>query len=132
MGHPSGGATLVRHEGQPRIARYLARLVAEPGRAVHALDLATSSGDVDAGDAGEALDVEARAAYKGAPRRSWTKRCAKPRRRSDRCSAHGRARAEIEFLSAELSRAFGLGGKRRRVGSAAERARVAVTTANSR
>jgi hypothetical protein len=38
-----------------------------------------------------------------------------------------RVRTEIEFLSAELSRAVGMGGRARRAGSATERARVAVT-----
>jgi hypothetical protein len=37
-----------------------------------------------------------------------------------------RLRAELEFVSAELGRAIGLGGRARRVASADERARVAV------
>jgi hypothetical protein len=36
---------------------------------------------------------------------------------------------EIEFLTAELTRGFGLGGRSRRAGVASERARVAVTRA---
>src|SRR5262249_53447368 len=43
---------------------YLSRLLEEEGRPVHALDLAGGAGEVDAGDAGEVLDVEARTAYK--------------------------------------------------------------------
>ena len=39
------------------------------------------------------------------------------------------AEAERDFLARELSRAVGLGGRDRRVGSAAERARASVTRA---
>ena len=39
------------------------------------------------------------------------------------------AKAERDFLARELSRAVGLGGRDRRVGSAAERARASVTRA---
>src|SRR5204863_9496179 len=38
----------------------------------------------------------------------------------------GRAQEEIDFLASELSRAVGLGGRERKAGTAAERARVAV------
>jgi hypothetical protein len=104
---------------------YLARLVVEPGRELHALDLAGAGDEVDAGDGGELLDGEARAAYKRRlaeldddlrEAEGW----------SDGARA-SRARAEIELLSAELARAVGLGGRSRRSGAAAERARVAVT-----
>src|SRR5215207_6671492 len=40
-----------------------------------------------------------------------------------------RARAELDFLSRELSAAVGLGGRDRRTGGDAERARVNVTRA---
>jgi hypothetical protein len=36
------------------------------------------------------------------------------------------ATSELEFITRELSRAYGLGGRKRRSGSAAERARVNV------
>ncbi|MGH7320693.1 MAG: hypothetical protein ACRELA_13850, partial [Candidatus Rokuibacteriota bacterium] len=39
-----------------------------------------------------------------------------------------RARGEIEFLARELAAAYGLGGRRRRIGDAAERARKAVAS----
>lgn len=118
------GAEIVRLRDS-RGLQYLARLLSEPRRSVHALDLAGAVEAGDLGDAGEALDPEARAAYK--------KRLAELDDEVHEAEAVNdrarltRARAEIEFLSAELSRAFGLGGKGRRVGSAAERARVAVT-----
>jgi tetratricopeptide (TPR) repeat protein len=105
--------------------RYVARLVADPEREIHALDLAGAGGDETGGDAGEILDGEARAAYKRRlaeldqelrEAQSWND--------GGRAS---RARTEMELLSSELSRAVGLGGRSRRAGSAAERARVAVT-----
>jgi hypothetical protein len=40
-----------------------------------------------------------------------------------------RLREELDFIAAELSRAVGLGGRDRKAGSAAERARVNVTRA---
>ena len=83
-----------------------------------------SSTAVHAQDAGEWLDEDARRAYR--------ERIADLR--ADLAEAEERAdqgrivvaRAELEALSAELSRAVGLGGRSRRAGSAAERARVAV------
>jgi hypothetical protein len=118
------GAASVRLK-QGRGIAYVARLVAEPGREVHVLDMAGAAEGADAGDAGEALDPEARAAYE--------RRLAELDEELREAESWNdgarvtRARSEMELLSAELSRAFGLGGRARRVGSAAERARVAVT-----
>jgi hypothetical protein len=106
----------------------LATLVASPGRDFHALDLASpaaggaSAGD--AGDAGELLDDEARAAYRDRIEElrdtiTEAESFGDPARRE-------RAQSELDALTAELSRAVGLGGRSRRAGSAAERARVAV------
>jgi tetratricopeptide (TPR) repeat protein len=108
-----------------RGVRYVARLVAEPGREIHALDLAGAGGETDSGDAGEALDPAAVAAY-----RRRLAELDEEAREADGWHDGARAsrvRSEIEFLSAEVARAVGLGGRNRRVGSAAERARVAVT-----
>jgi tetratricopeptide (TPR) repeat protein len=107
----------------------LATLVASPGRDFHALDLASpaSPGGAaggDAGDAGELLDDEARAAYRD--------RIEELRDTITEAESFGdagrreRAQSELDALTAELSRAVGLGGRARRAGSAAERARVAV------
>jgi hypothetical protein len=108
----------------------LAALVASPDRDIHALELASpgaaheAAGAPDGGDAGELLDEEARAAYRArveelretiTEAESW----------SDGARAE-RARSELEALTAELARATGLGGRVRRAGSSAERARVAV------
>jgi tetratricopeptide (TPR) repeat protein len=105
--------------------RYVARLVADPEREIHALDLAGAGDDETGGDAGEVLDANARAAYK--------RRLAELDEELREAESWNdgarvlRARTERELLSSELSRAVGLGGRSRRTGSAAERARIAVT-----
>jgi hypothetical protein len=122
--------------------RYLAQLLAYPGRDFHALDLvaaeAGGGSKVDGGrtdglahstlgDAGEVLDVRAKDAYR--------RRLAEIDDDIDQARALGdterAAQADIErdFLVRELSRAVGLGGRDRRAASASERARVAVTRA---
>ncbi len=117
--------------------RYLARLVEQPGREVHVLELvalesdhaSTSLTDLDAatGDAGELLDERAKQAY----RRRLVEIAEDLDDATRRCDLGGadRARAEQAFLERELSRAVGLGNRDRRAGSAAERARVSVTRA---
>jgi tetratricopeptide (TPR) repeat protein len=122
--------------------RYLARLVAQPGREFHVLDLvaAENPGAAPAesglaaelsrralGDAGELLDARAKSAYR--------RRLAEIDDDIEQAHALGdtgrvtQASGEREFLVRELSRAVGLGGRDRRAGSASERARVAVTRA---
>jgi hypothetical protein len=110
--------------------QYVVRLLREPGREVHVLDLAgerAGAGDaevVDTGDAGELLDAEARASYQ---RRLEDLRDTLAEAESFGDAARAaRAREEIDFLGAELGRAVGLGGRARRAGAAAERARSAV------
>jgi hypothetical protein len=109
--------------------RYLARLVTEPGRELHVLELVRGAGSadeppVDGGDAGELLDEEARADY-GRRLEDLRETLAEAESFGDAARAAS-ARQEIEFLAAELGRAVGLGGRARRAGSAAERARSAV------
>ncbi|MDX1619675.1 MAG: hypothetical protein R3320_01700 [Nitriliruptorales bacterium] len=120
--------------------RYLAHLLAEPAREFHALDLvAAESGAAPGndrlvtvvgsvlGDSGELLDQQAKEAYR--------RRLAEIEADLEEARAAGdeqrvaQAQAEHDFLVSELSRAFGLGGRQRRAGSASERARVAVTRA---
>ena len=112
---------------------YLARLLAEPGREFHVLDLAAAAGAGGRGaaaaldDAGAMLDDRARDAY----RRRLTEiedDIAEARALGDDARA-AQAGAERDFLARELSRAFGLGGRARRAGSASERARASVTRA---
>jgi tetratricopeptide (TPR) repeat protein len=122
--------------------RYLARLLADPGREYHVLDLVaaeTGSGaQVDSSqaaglprsalsDAGEGLDAQAKDAYR--------RRLAEIDDDLEQAHAIGdaeraaQADAERDFLIQELARAFGLGGRDRRAASASERARAAVTRA---
>ena len=110
---------------------HIARLLREPEREVHVLDLAGGSdqarGERPAGDAGVLLDAQARAEYT-ARLRDAREELDEAERLNDRGRVE-RMREEIEFLTAELSRGFGLGGRSRRAGMASERARVAVTRA---
>jgi hypothetical protein len=121
---------------------YLARLLAEPGREFHVLDLVglereqpapTSAthgyelGVSTGGDSGPLLDDRAKEAY----RRRLTEideDIAEATSMAD-LGRIAQAHAEREFLLRELSRAVGLGGRDRRAGSASERARVSVTRA---
>lgn len=121
--------------------RYLARLLAEPGRELHVLDLVAADRPAPApappvadgelpgtyGDTGPLLDDQAVQAYKRrlveidedldeADRTGDTERAAL-------------ARADRDFLLDELSSAFGLGGRHRQTGVISERARASVTRA---
>ncbi len=121
---------------------YLATLLRHPDQEFHALDLGGGTGAAaampsgreladegmvgrDLGDAGELLDGEARAAYK--------ERVEDLREELEEAKELGdveratRAESELEILTRELARATGLGGRSRRAGSAAERARLNVT-----
>jgi len=108
----------------------LARLVQQPGRELHVLDLAAEPREYDArsvadrGDAGEILDAKARDAYH---RRvvELREEIDEAERFADTFRADA-ARRELEMLIQQLSSSFGLGGRSRRVGSASERARVTV------
>jgi hypothetical protein len=115
----------------PGIA-YLATLLRQPGREFHVLDLVAGSegppgatGAVDLGDAGELLDPTARAAYK--QRLADVEVELEEAQRFNDPGRVARAQQEVQFLTAELARAVGLGGRSRRAGSASERARVNVT-----
>jgi tetratricopeptide (TPR) repeat protein len=112
---------------------YLSRLLGSPGIEVHVLDLVTeggaSGGEAFAlgGDLGPVLDATAKAALRSRLE-DLREREEEADRNNDRESA-ARARAEIERLAHELSSAVGLGGRDRRQGGAAERARASVTKA---
>src|SRR6266511_1286448 len=79
------------------------------------------------GDAGEALDAQAKAEYR--------RRLEELAGELDEAQAFGdperaaRAEEERDFLVRELAGAIGLGGRDRRMGSPSERARVSVTRA---
>lgn len=123
--------------------RYVARLLAEPGREFHVLDLvAVEQGTLPTsastrvgtpelhargGQGLPVLDEQARATYR--------KRLIEVEEDIEEAARHNdTVRAELaardrEYLITELSRAVGLGGRLRSVGGDAERARVAVTRA---
>lgn len=130
----TGGDTRARIAASKGM-RYLVELLRQPGVERHALDLVDiveglAHGGMDRralGDAGEMLDGAARAAYR--------RRAEEVRAEIDEALELGaeeralRLQAELDDLVSELSRAFGLGGRARRQGSAAERARLNVTRA---
>jgi tetratricopeptide (TPR) repeat protein len=109
--------------------RYLAQLLAHPGREFHVLDMvAAETGRQTAlGDAGEMLDERAKTAYR--------RRLAEIDDDIEQAHAlrdaarEAQAAAERDFLVRELARAVGLGGRDRRAASASERARSGVTRA---
>lgn len=121
--------------------RQLARLLAEPGREWHALDLVAAETGADADvrdratgdlpqatrgrDAGPVLDPRAKEAYR--------LRVEDLRDAIEEGLAWGdaervaRAEEELGAIAAELSRSVGLGGRDRKAASESERARVNVT-----
>ena len=125
--------------------QYIAQLLHHPHREFHVLALVSGGAEytqamveVDRqsnpaqihyglSDAGELLDAQARAAYK--------RRLQELREELEEAQTFhdvGRAekiQEEIDLLAAEISRAVGLGGRRRKAASPAERARVNVTLA---
>jgi hypothetical protein len=126
---------------------HLARLLADPGREFHVVDLEAANrqagpaavgptgraraGELqvrpDLGDAGALLDATAKAAYR-ARLAELGAELVEAEGGNDPARA-ARARGERDFLVAELARAVGLGGRDRRAASHAERARLNVTRA---
>jgi tetratricopeptide (TPR) repeat protein len=122
--------------------RHLARLLTHPGREIHALDFVIEDGraapahrgNLDpetslalSGDAGEMLDRRAKEAYRR--RLAEIESDLEEARECGDAYRMEQAMAERRFLARELARAIGLGGRDRRVGSNAERARASVTLA---
>jgi hypothetical protein len=105
----------------------LARLLGHPDQEFAAVDLAGGCGPTSAAwsDAGQMLDRRAIAGYR-TRLESLRAELEDAVERNDEGRAE-HARAEIEFLAAELSRAVGRGGRARGAGSFAVRARVNVT-----
>ncbi len=119
---------------------YIARLLADPGRELHVFDLigggngALPAGATaksaeapvgDLGSAGELLDPQARAEYRA--RLDELKSELDDAEGANDVGRAARLREEMEFLSQELSAAFGLGGRARKASDATERARKAVS-----
>jgi hypothetical protein len=109
--------------------RYLAQLLAHPGREVHVLDLvAAETGQrIALGDAGEMLDERAKIAYRR--RLAEIEADIEQARALEDARREAQAETERDFLVRELARAVGLGGRDRRAASASERARSGVTRA---
>ena len=123
--------------------RYIARLLAEPGREFHVLDLvAVDGGSIPAGAgalAEIADDTDGRLASAGLPvldasaREAYRRRLAEVDEDIEEATAmNDPARRELaerdrEYLMDELRRDLGLGGRSRTTGSSAERARTSVT-----
>ena len=125
---------------------YIQRMLQHPGEEFHSLDLLNGPGAADSaelensgalfagatisvglGDSGEMLDAKARHEYE---RKIIALRAELEdlRERGDQQRVAS-AEAELDFLLREVSRAVGLGGRIRRAGAAAERARLNVTRA---
>lgn len=101
----------------------LAVLLSRPEVDVHCLEL--MGADDVGGDAGPALDEQARRAYQ-ARILDLQGDVDEAREANDPARAE-RAEAELDALVDQLSSAFGLGGRSRATGSSAERARTAAT-----
>jgi predicted ATPase len=127
---------------------YIAHLLQQPHQEVHVITLITVGADLredfaethsfhdpslqfdhieGCSDAGEILDLQARAAYK-----QRLRELREELTEAEQLHDLGRSEqlaAELDFLTHELSSAVGLGGRARRAGSPAERARVNITRA---
>jgi hypothetical protein len=155
-GHVSRGApTVFRRDGEfwtisyegkglrvkdAKGLQYIARLLRHPGVELHVADLAAggeagsspeparggAAGAIVAGlgDAGGVLDAPARAAYR---LQDLEAELAEATQWADTGRAE-KLGAEIEFLRAELSAAYGLGGRARKAADTSDRARKAVTS----
>jgi hypothetical protein len=139
---PDGGPDHVfRRDGEVWTLRYAGRevrlrdskglrdlhvLLTRPGTAVAALDLAGGApGRGPAADTGEVIDAQARTAY-----RDRLRELEEAAAEADAAADIGRGAriaAERDALVEALTQAYGLGGRVRRAGSDAERARTAVT-----
>jgi hypothetical protein len=120
---------------------YIAHFLAHPGREFHVNELVAFFNGVsaglanaktideftrrDLGDVGPALDATSKSSYR--------QRLRDLRAELDEAISIGdsgraeRAQEEIEFLSKELARAVGIGGRDRKINSDSERARLRVT-----
>jgi hypothetical protein len=105
--------------------RDLERLLRDPGREVHVLDLVGAPAALPSGDVGEAIDARARVEYRQRLE-DLDAEIAEAADDNDR-GRLDRLQHERDFLIDELSSALGLGGRPRRAGEVHERARKAVS-----
>ncbi len=119
--------------------QYVAALLRRPGEEIHAADLVANGTSHPAaagvtelnvsaglGDAGEVLDEKARTDYR--QRLESLREELEDAREMNDAGRAERIEQEIEFITQELSSAYGLGGRARKVASSAERARKAVSS----
>ncbi|MGV9709318.1 ATP-binding protein [Gordonia sp. NPDC003424] len=104
--------------------QYLHQLVVNPGREMSAVDLAGAEVGTGAQDV---LDDRAKAEYRS--RVEDLRAELESAERDNDIARSARIRTELDFLIDELAGAAGLGGRARRLGSAAERHRLNVTRA---
>jgi tetratricopeptide (TPR) repeat protein len=139
----AAGEVLLRHEGAVialafanqcvRLKRtrgfdHLARLLMDPGRALHVFELTAEPAEQQSRHGlGPALDAKAKTAYQ-ARYRALQDALEQAESLADSSRAAG-IREELDALAGELARAVGLRGRDRVTGSAAERARVRVSVA---
>ena len=125
-----GDVWSVEFGGQSAVVRdskglqMLARLIGQPEAEIHVLDLSGISRAAADSDEGPMLDSQARDEY-----RRRVSELQEELEDAESMADLGRAdalRTELEFITRELSKAFGLGGRARASGDAAERARVNV------
>jgi TolB-like protein len=102
--------------------RDIALLLASPHERVHCMEIA---GRVAEGDAGEAMDARARASCQRRIR-DLQEELAEAERHGDLARSE-RMGAELDAVIEQLSAAMGLGGRGRKLGDPAEKARTAVT-----
>ena len=121
--------------------RYIERLLAQPGREFHVLDLVAVENGVLPGrsTATDDLEDDGRLATRGLPvlddqaREAYRRRLAEVEEDIDEATAMNDivrcelAQRDRDYLIAELRSAVGLGGTQRSTGGSAERARSAVT-----
>jgi tetratricopeptide (TPR) repeat protein len=119
---------------------YLVRLLAEPGREFHVVDLvvgdtAAPGQDQQASQAGlrKSVDLGAGPLLDAQAKESYRRRLLEIEEDIEDAQAMGnsdraeQANTERDFIVRELSHAIGLGGRDRQAGSASERARASVT-----
>lgn len=122
IGFDGGAPVRLRHtKGMSDLARLLGR----PGQELHVLDLVADGPTVVASSTGELIDDQARRNYRARLAEIDEELAAADD--AGNAMASERLLAERDALVAEVSAAYGLGGRARRRGDSAERARSAVT-----
>lgn len=140
QGAPAGAENVFRRDGEVWLVslggtanrvrdtkgmRDLARLIAQPGTEVHVLDLVADGPTLVSDSPGDSIDDSARRQYRNRLLEIETD-LAEADERAD-VERSVRLHTERDALIAQLSDAYGLGGRARRRSDSTERARSAVT-----